>query len=136
MTVINEGTVIISTESDIVTARKVAREKSESLSFSITDTTRIVTAVSELARNIFHYAGQGIMIWRIIKDRSRDGLEFSFEDNGPGILDIEKAMEIGYTTDRGLGMGLPGARRLMDDFFLESVLNEYTKVKISKWKRI
>lgn len=130
-----QGEVRIITEGDIVTTRKVVRQVSSQAGFGLTDVTRIVTAASELARNIFHYAGAGILRWRNINTNNGVGVEFTFEDYGPGILDIEQAMQEGFTTSGGLGLGLPGAKRLMDEFEIASVPGKGTTIKIRKWKR-
>ena len=123
----------ITSENDIVMARKVVREASTALGFGLTDVTRIVTAASELTRNIYHYAKSGIMHWRSLNQGVRVGLELTFEDNGPGIADIEKAMEPGYSTGEGLGMGLPGSKRLMDEMTIESTVGKGTTVTVRKW---
>jgi serine/threonine-protein kinase RsbT len=123
----------ITSENDIVMARKVVREASTALGFGLTDVTRIVTAASELTRNIYHYAKSGVMHWRTLNQGVRVGLELSFEDNGPGIADIEKAMEPGYSTGEGLGMGLPGSKRLMDEMTIESTVGKGTTVILRKW---
>jgi serine/threonine-protein kinase RsbT len=123
----------ITSENDIVMARKVVREASTALGFGLTDVTRIVTAASELTRNIYHYAKSGVMHWRTLNQGVRVGLELSFEDNGPGIADIEKAMEPGYSTGEGLGMGLPGSKRLMDEMTIESTVGKGTTVIVRKW---
>jgi serine/threonine-protein kinase RsbT len=123
----------ITSENDIVMARKVVREASTALGFGLTDVTRIVTAASELTRNIYHYAKSGVMHWRSLNQGVRVGLELTFEDNGPGIADIEKAMEPGYSTGKGLGMGLPGSKRLMDEMTIESTVGKGTTVIVRKW---
>jgi serine/threonine-protein kinase RsbT len=123
----------ITSENDIVMARKVVREASTALGFGLTDVTRIVTAASELTRNIYHYAKSGVMHWRSLNQGVRVGLELTFEDNGPGIADIEKAMEPGYSTGGGLGMGLPGSKRLMDEMTIESTVGKGTTVILRKW---
>jgi serine/threonine-protein kinase RsbT len=94
---------------------------------------RLVTAASELARNIRLYAGRGRVEIRPIKQNGRRGLQIKFEDEGPGIADINLAMTDGYTTSRGLGKGLPGSRRLVDQFEIESVPGQGTRVIIRKW---
>ncbi len=128
------GALAIENEYDIVTARKAVREAAVECGFRLTDVTRIVTAASELSRNVVLYAGTGTMAWREI-DGSSKGLEIVFTDHGPGIGDIEQALRDGYTSGKGLGMGLPGSRRLMDDFHVESVVGEGTVVTIRKWLR-
>ena len=128
-----EGNVRIDSEGDIVTVRKVVREASATLGFGVTDVTRIVTAASELARNVYHYAGEGIMHWHVITERGGGGLELAFTDEGPGIEDVEQAMTMGFTTRGGLGLGLPGAKRLMDEMTVHSVPGKGTTVRVVKW---
>jgi serine/threonine-protein kinase RsbT len=129
------GEFRIGSESDIVLARKVVRDAATVLGFGITDVTRIVTAASELTRNIYQYAGSGVMRWRSLSGDARVGLELVFEDNGPGIPDVAKAMEAGFTTGKGLGLGLPGAQRLMDEMALQSQVGKGTTVEVRKWLR-
>jgi serine/threonine-protein kinase RsbT len=129
------GEVFINSESDIVAARKIVRHAAMALGFGVTDVTRIVTAASELTRNVFRYAGSGLMRWREVSTGNAVGLELTFEDNGPGIPDIQRAMEVGYTTKGGLGLGLPGAKRLMDDMEIESEVGKGTKVTVKKWRK-
>jgi serine/threonine-protein kinase RsbT len=126
--------VVIKTESDIVVARRAVREAATALGFGITDTTRIVTAASELARNVFKYAGEGVMRLRPLDNGGRAGIEATFVDHGPGIPDVAKAMEEGYSTSGGFGMGLPGAKRLMDEMEIQSALGKGTTVTIRKWR--
>jgi serine/threonine-protein kinase RsbT len=127
--------VTITIECDIVIARKTARDTAKELGFGVTDVTRIVTAASELARNIYRFAGTGVMHCCTVKNGDTAGIELIFQDNGPGIPDIDKAMEVGYTTGGGLGMGLPGARRLMDEMELSSEAGKGTTVTVRKWLR-
>ncbi len=127
--------VLIVDESHIVTVRKTIREAATALGFGLTDVTRIVTAGSELARNIFHYAGSGVMRWNEVETGDRIGIQLVFEDHGPGIADIDQAMEPGYSTSGGLGMGLPGTRRLMDEMEMQSQVGIGTKVTVRKWRR-
>ncbi|MCD4784897.1 MAG: anti-sigma regulatory factor [Candidatus Eremiobacteraeota bacterium] len=121
-------------ESDIVRARQAARSLAESLGFSILSKTRVATAVSELARNTFTYGGGGSMKLEKISDRTRVGVHCIFVDKGPGIEDIVKAMTPGYTTGKGLGFGLSGSKRLMDDFKIESEVGNGTRIEVIKWK--
>ena len=129
----HRGEVPINTEIDIVTVRQAVREAASGMGFGVTDTTRIVTAASELARNVFLYAGSGAMQCHTLNGDSGTGLELVFEDSGPGITDIEQALEPGYTTSRGLGLGLPGARRLMGEMEIRSELDQGTTVTVRKW---
>ena len=128
-----QGEFRIGSESDIVLARKIVRDFSTELGFSLTDVTRIVTAASELTRNIYHYAGNGLMRWRPLNERGQVGLELIFEDQGPGIPDVEKAMEAGFSTGKGLGLGLPGSKRLMDEMTIQSRPGQGTVVGVRKW---
>ena len=136
MTTSSAGEIAIQGESDIVAARRTVREAAARLGFGVTDVTRIVTAASELARNVYKYAGEGLMRWRYLEDGSRSGIELQFVDQGPGIEDIGRALEEGYSTGGGLGMGLPGARRLMDEMEIQSALGQGTTVTLKKWRRI
>jgi serine/threonine-protein kinase RsbT len=125
--------VDIDNSDDIVEARKAGHQLALDLGFSLTDVTMIATAISEIARNITSYARRGA-VWVFVADREgRKALVVRAEDQGPGIADIERAMEDGYSTGRGLGMGLPGARRLMDRLFVESALGRGTVVEMWKW---
>lgn len=126
--------MVIATETDIVLARRAVREAATALGFGVTDTTRIVTAASELARNIFKYAGQGVMQGRPVEAAGRRGLELLFIDHGPGIPDVAKALEMGYSTSGGFGMGLPGAKRLMDEMEIQSAVGAGTTVTLRKWR--
>lgn len=120
-------------EDDIVKVRKVVRKISTEICFGITDITRIVTAASELARNVYRFAGSGNMICSIITVDNNMGIQMVFEDNGPGIADVDLAMGKGFTTGGGLGLGLPGARRLMDEMEIESEPGKGTKITVRKW---
>jgi serine/threonine-protein kinase RsbT len=126
--------VPIHAEHDIVTARRRGREVAESIGFSGTELTLIATAISELSRNIVRYAGQGEMLFWAEQAPGRPGLVVQARDKGPGIPDLALAMQDGYSTGRGLGLGLPGARRLMDEFDIQSELGKGTVVTLKKWK--
>ena len=127
--------VALRSETDIVVVRKSVREAATRLGFGITDVTRIITAASELARNVFLYAGSGVVRYRVLNHSDKVGLELVVEDHGPGIADIEQAMQPGYTTGRGLGYGLPGAKRLMDEMEIESEAGKGTKITVKKWRK-
>ena len=131
-----EGEFPIQSENDIVMARKIVREAATALGFGLTDITRIVTAASELTRNIYVYAHSGVMRWRSLRNGSDCGLELTFQDSGPGISDIAKAMEPGFTTGRGMGMGLSGSKRLMDELKIESQVGKGTTVVVNKWLKV
>ncbi|MDC8972261.1 anti-sigma regulatory factor [Mycobacterium marinum] len=129
----DESVVGINHPDDIVTARKAGHQLALDLGFSLTDVTMIATAISEIARNITSYAGRGAVRVAVQDREGRKALVVRAEDDGPGIADIERAMEDGYSTGRGLGMGLPGARRLMDRLIVESVVGRGTIVEMWKW---
>jgi len=118
---------------DIVTARQAGHQLARKLGFSLTDVTMIATAISEVARNITSYAGHGAVRVAVADREGREALIIRAEDEGPGIADIERAMEDGYSTGRGLGLGLPGARRLMDRLIVESALGRGTVIEMWKW---
>jgi serine/threonine-protein kinase RsbT len=128
-----EGEVSIRTEADIIAARRAVREVVVALGFGLTDVTRIVTASSELARNVFKYGGGGVMRWRRVESNGRRGVELQFIDHGPGISDVGLALQQGYSTAKGLGLGLPAAKRLMDELDIHSVIGEGTTVTSKKW---
>lgn len=128
-----EIVVDIHDSDDIVDARKAGHQLALDLGFSLTDVTMIATAISEIARNITSYAGRGAVHVFVADRDGRKALVVRAEDQGPGIADIERAMEDGYSTGRGLGMGLPGSRRLMDKLLVESTLGRGTVVEMWKW---
>ncbi len=127
--------VKILNEWDIVAARQVGRNVAKELGFGTVDQARITTTISELARNIYLYAGQGEICIEKLWDNGRTGLRIIAEDKGPGISDIRKVMEDGYTTSGGLGAGLPGVKRLMDEFDIDSEVGVGTKITTTKWIR-
>jgi len=134
MSVVAEEEVSIKTEGDVVAVRRKVRQVAVQAGFGITDVTRIVTAASEMARNIYKYAGAGLMHWRILEETNRRGVELEFIDHGPGIPDVSMALQEGYTTGEGLGLGLPGTKRLMDELEIHSVVGEGTTITIKKWR--
>ena len=120
---------------DVVKARQVVRSRAMDLGFSLVEQTKIVTAASELARNTVIYGGGGEMrIERVYQGTKRIGLRLTFEDQGPGIVDIELALRDGYTTGNGLGLGLNGARKLSNEFDIKSAPGQGTRVTITRWK--
>ena len=127
--------VAIRTDADVVTARQEARAMGAGLGFSSTDLTLLATAISEVARNITTYAGEGEVALRIVHRGGRDGIEVVASDEGPGIEDVERALQDGYTTGNGLGLGLPGTRRLVDEFELQTEPGEGTTIRLVKWSR-
>lgn len=130
-----EVVVPIERELDIVSARQKGRELAAALGFSSTDQTLLATAISEVARNIMSYAGKGTVTLQTLEEGARRGLLIIAEDHGPGIPDIELAMRDGYSTGKSLGLGLPGAKRLMDSFALLSTVGAGTTVTMTKWAR-
>lgn len=128
--------VPIESEDSIIVARQSARALAQSLGFSALDQSRIATGVSELARNVVRYATNGKGETRIrALTEAKPGIEVVVHDNGPGIADLEQALAVGFTSGRGLGMGLPGTRRLMDEMTIDSAPGRGTTVTIRKWKR-
>jgi serine/threonine-protein kinase RsbT len=135
MPVADDVRVAIRTDADVVTARQEARTMGADLGFSSTDLTLLATAISEVARNITTYAGEGEVTLRVLDQDGRRGIEVLASDEGPGITDVELAMQDGYTTGNGLGLGLPGTRRLVDDFDLRTAPGAGTTVRLVKWIR-
>jgi serine/threonine-protein kinase RsbT len=125
--------VDVNNSDDIVIARQAGHELARQLGFSLTDVTMIATAISEIARNITSYAGRGEVRVGVQYRDGRKALVVRAEDDGPGIADIERALEDGYSTGRGLGLGLPGARRLMDRMIVDSAPGKGTIVEMWKW---
>jgi serine/threonine-protein kinase RsbT len=126
--------IALEDEHDIAVARGEARRVASDLGFSLIDQTRLATVASELARNVVKYAGRGRMIAQAADGPAgRRGLRLIFEDTGPGIPDVEAAMRDGFSTGRGLGKGLPGSRRLVDEFEIESAVGRGTRVAVVRW---
>lgn len=130
----DEGSVPIRSETDVVTSRQLVRKLTQQLNFSLVDQTKMITAASELSRNTLIYGGGGDMAWRLRTDGLRPGLTLSFIDQGPGIPDLELAMKDGWTSGNGLGKGLSGSKRLVNEFELESTVGQGTRVTITRWK--
>jgi serine/threonine-protein kinase RsbT len=132
--VTDEVRVTVSSDADVVAAREKGRELSASLGFSSIDLTLIVTAISEVARNILLYASEGEILLRLDEDDgAKRGIVVVARDEGPGIPDLDLAMRDSYSTGNGLGLGLPGARRLMDEFEIESEVAKGTTIVMKKW---
>lgn len=123
------------TDEHVVALRKLVRERSIDLKLSLVDQTKLVTAASELARNTLKYGGGGEVKVAALNREGKDGVSLTFVDQGPGIADIEQALKDGYTSGGGLGLGLGGAKRLVDEFDIHSKPGEGTTVTITKWKR-
>jgi serine/threonine-protein kinase RsbT len=133
-----EERIAIESDNDVVTARQRARELAAGLDLTSTDQTLLATAISEVARNITTYATRGEVLLSIVRDAgppSREGIRVVARDQGPGIADLDLAMQDGYTSGGGLGLGLPGARRLVDEFDIETAPSEGTTVTLVKWSR-
>ncbi|MGZ4185633.1 MAG: anti-sigma regulatory factor [Solirubrobacteraceae bacterium] len=124
----------IAESDDVVRVRQAVRDAAVELGFSIVDQTKVVTAASELARNTYIYGGGGTVRLELLNSNGRDGLRLVFDDDGPGIPDVEKALRDGYTTGSGLGMGLGGARRLVNEFEIESKPTGGTRVVATRWR--
>lgn len=119
---------------DVVRVRQEVRARAQALGFGLVDQTKIVTAASELARNTLDYGGGGTVRFQVVQNGARTGLRLEFEDQGPGIADIEQALRDGFTSGRGLGLGLGGARRLSNEFGIVSQPGQGTRVTITRWK--
>lgn len=126
--------VALSGQEDVVAVRQSTRSLAVEIGLSIVDQTKIVTAASELARNTVIHGGGGKAILEVVKEGTKHGLRLVFEDQGPGIADIERAMQDGYTTGAGLGLGLGGSKRLCNEFAIESTAGAGTRVTITRWK--
>lgn len=129
----DEQVVAVRTQVDIVVARQTGRQMAAALGFFGADLTLIATAISEIARNLIEHAGEGMVRIARVHNGIREGLQVTVTDQGPGIADIARAMEDGYSTGQGLGLGLPGARRLMDEFELQSQIGKGTRIVMRKW---
>jgi serine/threonine-protein kinase RsbT len=134
MSVADRAVLPIRTQEDIVRVRQRTRENAIAQGFSLVDQTKLVTAASELARNTLDYGNGGeVEIARMV-DGMRKGLRLTFSDQGPGIEDLEKALTDGYSTGGGLGLGLSGARRLSNDFTIDSAPGKGTRIMIARWR--
>ena len=133
MTVRSSGTQPILIEQDVVLARQTTRKLATECGMRLIDLTKLVTAVSELARNTMVYGGGGDMDWQILEENGRVGLRITFRDEGPGIPDIKLAMTDGWTSGSGLGLGLIGAKRLVNEFELDTEPGKGTRITITRW---
>ena len=134
MTMQKTETINIQSSGDVVLVRQAVRQVAVEIGFGLVDQTKIVTAASELARNTLDYGGGGTVKLETLQDGRRRGLRLTFEDRGPGIPDIDLALKDGFTTGSGLGMGLSGAKRLANEFEIQSVVGEGTRIIIVRWK--
>ena len=134
MTAPTSGSIPVLSEQDIVLCRQLVRKLTQELRFSLVDQTKMITAASELSRNTVTYGGGGVMRWELVTEGTRTGLRLAFEDKGPGIADLALAMTDGWTSGKGLGMGLTGSKRLVTEFDIRSAPGEGTCVTIARWK--
>ena len=128
-----KGEAPLRSEHDIVLARQQVRRLTQELKFSLVDQTKMVTAASELARNAVVYGGGGMMEWEVLSVDGRRGLKLRFADEGPGIPNLDLAMTDGWTSGKGLGMGLTGTKRLVNDFDIDTKVGAGTRVTIARW---
>lgn len=129
-----QGSIPLRSEADIVASRQVVRKLCVQLKFSLVDQTKMITAASELSRNTVVYGGGGDMDWELVVDGIKQGLRLRFKDQGPGIPDLDLALKDGWTSGKGMGLGLSGSKRLVHDFDLESTVGVGTCVSVTRWK--
>jgi serine/threonine-protein kinase RsbT len=134
MVVTKDDIMEIRVSDHVVLVRQVVRKWAIDLGFSLVDQTKIITAASELARNTLDYGKGGTVRLESLENGAKKGLRLTFEDQGPGIPDLEKALTDGYTTGKGMGMGLSGSKRLVNEFDIDTRVGEGTKVTITRWK--
>ena len=134
MEVLKADSASIGSSSDVVKVRQLVRQWAISLGFSLVDQTKMVTAASELARNAYEHGGGGTVRLESLNNASRRGLRLTFSDQGAGIADVEQALKDGFTTGDGMGLGLGGARRLVNDFAIDSKPGQGTRVTIVRWR--
>ena len=134
MTLPLEGAMVLATEQDIVMSRQQVRRLTQQLRFSLVDQTKMITAASELSRNTVVYGGGGEMRWEVVNNGIKAGLRLAFEDHGPGIPDVSLALTDGWTSGKGLGVGLSGSKRLVNEFDIRTAVGEGTCVTITRWK--
>ncbi|VWX61766.1 Anti-sigma B factor RsbT [Burkholderiales bacterium 8X] len=128
------GTLPLRSEQNIVASRQKVRSLCQQLKLSLVDQTKMITAASELSRNTLIHGKGGEMRWQFVERNGRQGLQLSFEDEGPGIPDLALALTDGWTSGSGMGLGLPGSKRLVNDFVVDSAPGRGTRVSITKWK--
>jgi serine/threonine-protein kinase RsbT len=134
MIVSKTSNLAIGSSTDVVLIRQEVRKWAGELGFSLVDQTKMITAASELARNSLDYGGGGVVLLEVVHDGGKRGLRLTFEDKGPGIPDIERALTDGFTSGKGMGLGLGGAKRLVNAFEIASRVGEGTRVTITRWK--
>jgi serine/threonine-protein kinase RsbT len=134
MTTLRSDRLDIRSSDDVVRVRQLTRTMALETGLSLVDQTKIITAASELARNTLDYGGGGVVLVEVVESGGRRGVRLTFEDKGPGIADIQAALKDGFTTGKGMGLGLGGAKRLSNDFSIDSRIGEGTKITIARWK--
>jgi len=132
--ILSSGELPLKNEHDIVLGRQTVRRLAQEQSFSLVDQTKFVTAASELARNALIYGGGGTLKWEVLKDGTKSGVRLTFQDEGPGIPNIELALTDGWSSGKGMGLGLTGARRLVNEFDIQSTVGSGTRVTVTRWK--
>jgi serine/threonine-protein kinase RsbT len=134
MSVLKREVLPLLTSNDVVLARQKVRQWAVELRFSLVDQTKLVTAASELARNALDHGKGGSMTIEVVNNAAKSGLRLIFEDHGPGIPDIELAMKDGFTSGSGMGLGLGGSKRLVNEFGIETEVGKGTKITVARWK--
>ena len=134
MAVSKTDSLEVRSSTDIVLIRQAVRTWTGELGFSLVDQTKMITAASELARNLLEYGGGGTVRFEVLQETAKRGLRLTFEDQGPGIADLDRAMTDGYSTGKGMGLGLGGAKRLVNEFEILSRVGEGTRVTITRWR--
>jgi serine/threonine-protein kinase RsbT len=134
MTAAKREQLPLQSSNDVVAARQKVRQWATELRFSLVDQTKLVTAASELARNTLDYGRGGQMTIEVVNGMARNGLKLTFEDSGPGIPDIDMALKDGFTTGSGMGLGLGGSKRLVNEFSIESEIGKGTRITVVRWK--
>jgi len=132
--ILSSGELPLKNEHDIVLGRQTVRRLAQEQSFSLVDQTKFVTAASELARNALIYGGGGTLKWEVLKDGTKSGVRLTFQDEGPGIPNIALALTDGWSSGKGMGLGLTGARRLVNEFDIQSTVGSGTRVTVTRWK--
>lgn len=132
--VVSDETLELTSSEDVIRVRQRVRALAGDMGFRLVDQTKLVTAVSELARNMVEFGGGGSVLIEAIRNDTKQGVRLTFEDHGPGIPDIELALKDGYSTGGGLGLGLGGSRRLVNEFHIDSQVGKGTRVSITRWR--
>ena len=134
MVILNKEAMTIAREVDVIPFRNRLKEYAVKVGMSLVNQTKIITAASELARNMLKYAGGGVAVIEVVSKGRENGIKLTFTDNGPGIADIKMAMKDGFSTGKSLGLGLPGTKRLVSEFDIQSEVGKGTVVTVTKWK--